>query len=289
SFDPSEDYIPAIVGLEHLRSPAPLFPGMVFELTSFSPVPPHAPRSRRFIVAGYFKTGLYELDSNGVILRLEDADEFLALRGEDGELRVSAVRVTVDNEHRSEAGLLALRDRIESTLSKHDMLFLDVETWREARAAILQAVLMEKFIVSIILGVVILFAGFMIFIILTVQAVERSRDIGVLISLGATPRHIGAIYFLIGFTLCVVGTVLGAIYGIGFAVWINPIQRWIDLLTGYEVFPKDLYYLDRIPVEFNPQDLIFIIIPTVAASLIASLIPAIRAARRDPLVSLRTR
>lgn len=286
---PDENTIPAIVGLEHIRPPQVLLPGMTFELTSFSPVPPHAPKSRKFVVAGYFKTGLYELDAQGIILRLEDADRFLDLRGEDGNLRVSAVRVTADEAHADEADLVALRERIEAKLADAGFLFLDVQTWREARASLLQAVSMEKFIVSIILGVVILFAGFMIFIILTVQAVERSRDIGVLVSLGATPRHIGSIYFLIGIALCLGGTVLGAIYGVGFAVWINPIQRWIKILTGFEVFSQDVYYLDRIPVRFNPQDLVFIIIPTVAASLIASLIPAIRAARRDPLVSLRTR
>jgi lipoprotein-releasing system permease protein len=145
----------------------------------------------------------------------------------------------------------------------------------------------EKFIVSIILGVVILFAGFMIFIILTVQVVEKSRDIGVLQSIGATSRGIASIFFTIGLSICLVGLFLGAVYGVAFAMSVNTIQRWVKLLTGLEVFPADIYYLDRIPVRFQPEDVLFIIIPTLAASLLASVVPALRAARKDPAVAVR--
>jgi lipoprotein-releasing system permease protein len=135
--------------------------------------------------------------------------------------------------------------------------------------------------------VVILFAGFMIFIILTVQVVERTRDLGVLQSIGSSSRGIAGIYFMIGSGLCLAGTLLGTAYGIGFSLWINTIQRWIKLLTGYELFPADVYYIDKIPVRFSPDDFLFIIVPTVAASLLASIVPALRAARKDPVVALR--
>ena len=281
-----ELHLPAILGSESLRQ-RQMIPGDPFELTSFSPVPPYALRTHSFFVVGYFKTGLYELDARGIILRLEDADRFLELRGESGKLQVSGLRIRVDEDYEDEDELIALREEVERTLDDNDVLFVKAQTWREKRDALLQAVRMEKTIISIILGVVILFAGFMIFIILTVQVIERARDIGVLQSIGTTPRGIATIYFLVGSSLCLLGTVLGTIYGVGFARFINTIQRWIKLLTGYEVFPPDVYYLDKIPVSFKPEDLFFIIIPTVAASLIASLVPALRAAKRDPAISLR--
>ncbi|MEM7231975.1 MAG: FtsX-like permease family protein [Planctomycetota bacterium] len=285
------NFSPAIVGSESLRQEGLLL-GSRFELTSFSPVPPHEPRSKNFIVVGYFKTGLYDLDAKGIMLDMRTADEFLNLRGDrpqenDGALRVSAIRTRVAPEWDNEEKMKELRGEIEVALKDNKILFTKVQTWREARNALLQAVKVEKFLVSIILGVVILFAGFMIFIILTVQVVERSRDIGVLISIGATARGIALSYFVIGFSLCSIGTFLGVIYGFGFAKYINTIQRWIKLLTGYEVFPQEVYYLDSIPVSFNPQDIFFIIVPTVAASLVASLVPAMRAASKDPIVTLR--
>ena len=284
---PDEELVPCLVGSESLPGDL-LLPGSRLELTSFSPVTQEV-RTGQFLVVGYVKTGLYEVDSKGIVLRLDDADRFLGLSGDEGKRQVSAVRTRVSEAYDDEARLIELREGVEKSLDSAGVYFVKTQTWREARRALLQAVQMEKFIVSLILGVVILFAGFMIFIILTVQVIERGRDIGVLNSLGANARGIASIYFIIGFSLCLAGTALGTIYGVSFSFYVNTIQRWIKLLTGLEIFPEDVYYLDHIPVKFNPSDLLFIIVPTVAASLIASIIPALRAARKDPVVSLRNK
>ncbi|MDE0737822.1 MAG: FtsX-like permease family protein, partial [Planctomycetota bacterium] len=161
------------------------------------------------------------------------------------------------------------------------------ETWRETRATLLNAVKAEKIIVSIILGVVILFAGFMIFIILTVQVVEKGRDIGILQSIGATSTGVANLFFFAGTSICLSGLTLGTLFGISFGMGINTFQRWVHLLTGLEIFPQDVYYLDHIPVKFRLEDLAFIIITTVVVSLLASLIPARRAAKKLPTEGLR--
>ena len=75
--------------------------------------------------------------------------------------------------------------------------------------------------------------------------------------------------------------------GVSFGLSINTIQRWVHLLTGQELFPQDVYYLDHIPVKFLPEDLAFIILTTVAVSLLASIIPARRAAKKLPTEGLR--
>ena len=280
-----DELVPCLVGSESLPGDL-LLPGSRLELTSFSPVTQEV-RTGQFLVVGYVKTGLYEVDSKGIVLRLDDADRFLGLSGDDGKRQVSAVRTRVSEAYDNEASLIELREGVEKSLDAAGVYFVKTQTWREARRALLQAVQMEKFIVSLILGVVILFAGFMIFIILTVQVIERRpRHRGPEFTGGRPARGIASIYFIIGFSLCLAGTVLGTIYGVSFSFYVNTIQRWIKLLTGLEIFPEDVYYLDHIPVKFNPSDLLFIIVPTVAASLIASLIPALRAARKDPVVSL---
>ena len=277
---------PIVVGIEAFRNES-LLPGKVIRLTSFSP-DVREPIEDEFLIAGFFKTGLYEIDAKGIIIRMEDAEGFLKLRDEAGDLSVSGIRIAVDEGHESPEALVALREKIETKLAEENVLFVETQTWREARAQLLNAVKVEKVIVSIILGAVILFAGFMIFIILTVQVVDKSKDIGVLQSLGATTRSIAAIYFTIGASLCLLGTILGTAYGIAIACSINGIQRWVKLLTGLEIFPDDVYYLDRIPVKFRPDDLAYIILATLATSLLASLLPAIRAARRNPTEGLRS-
>jgi ABC-type lipoprotein release transport system permease subunit len=276
---------PAVVGLECYRREL-LLPGDRIQLTSFSPVT-NTTAEGEFLVVGYFKTGLYELDAKGIVLPLSDAADFLQLHDDEGDIRVSGARVTADERHADGPALLELRNAIDRTLAENGILLVRTQTWREARQSLLQAVRVEKSIVSIILGVVILFAGFMIFIILTVQVVEKSRDIGVLQSLGGTSRGIAAVFFTVGLNLCVAGTLLGAAYGVALALHINTLLRWLRLLTGLEIFPEDVYYLDHIPVRFQAEDLLFIIIPTVAASLLASVIPALRATRKDPAAALR--
>ena len=274
-----------VVGQEALRREH-ILPGSIVYLTGYSPVT-NLPRTKRFIVAGYFKTGLYELDSRGILMDWSSGDEFLGLRTEEGVPLASGVRAAVAPDFEDEEGLKAIRSRVQEAVERAGVLFTRTLTWREERAALIQAVRVEKAIMSLIIGMVVLFSGFMIFIILTLQVVEKTRDLGVLQSMGATSGGIVALYVSIGMTLCTFGATLGAAYGVTFCWGVNTIQRWIKLLTGYEVFPSTVYYLDTIPVRFQPWDLVFIIVPTLVVGLIASLVPALRAARNDPVVALR--
>ena len=283
---------PIIIGAECFRRVDPylladdFLPGSVIRLTSFT-ADGARPAEQDFLIVGYFKTGLYELDSKGIFLRLEDANRFLNLTDSNGNEKVSGIRVAVKPGHSGPRPLQVLKRTIEAELEKAGALFVKIQTWREARATLLNAVRAEKIIVSIILGAVILFAGFMIFIILTVQVVEKSRDIGILQSVGATGRGVAQLFFFAGTSICLGGLTLGTLFGVSFGLGLNTLQRWIHLLTGLEVFPQDVYYLDHIPVKFLPEDLAFIILTTVVVSLLASLIPARRAAKKLPTEGLR--
>lgn len=287
---------PVLVGTESLRPLRRdlLLPGEAVALTAYSPTT-QLPATRRFTVAGYFKTGIYELDSRGILMSMDVADDFLGLTltdpepgGESGSSRiVSGVRVSARPELRGETELRKLRARVEEALDREGIFFVRTQTWREERSSLLQALKVEKALTSFILGITVLFGGFMIFLILTVQVVEKHRDIGVLQSMGVTQWGAAGLFFRMGMTLCFLGTTIGAAYGLGFAYFVNTIQRWIKLLTGLEVFPLTVFYMDEIPVEFHIEDLLYIIVPTVVASLIASLLPAYRAARKSPVDALR--
>ena len=93
----------------------------------------------------------------------------------------------------------------------------------------------------------------MIFIILTVQVVEKTRDIGVLQSMGATPWGTAGVFFRIGMVLCFVGTIIGGLYGLGFAYFVNDIQRWVRAAHGDRSLPVDdlLHGRDTGPVRFG--------------------------------------
>ena len=276
---------PVVMGLEVIRREF-LLPGAIVSLTGYSPGT-KLPCTGRFLVAGYFKTGLYELDASGIIMEWSAAREFLGLEDEEGVELASGIRVAVDPKLRHPEGLEDVRAAVEVRLEQEDVLFTRTQTWREERASLIGAVQVEKAIMSLIIGMVVLFSGFMIFIILTLQVVEKTRDAGVLQSMGATPAGVATIFLSIGIILSFAGAAIGTAYGVGFAAIVNTVQRWIKLLTGWEVFPPHVYYLDRIPVRFEPWDLALIIGPTVLVGLIASIVPAVRAARKDPVAALR--
>ncbi|MBI4601952.1 MAG: ABC transporter permease [Planctomycetes bacterium] len=276
---------PAIlVGAEAFRRY--VLPGDTVQLTAFSPST-QTPRTGEFTVAGYFKTGIYELDSLGLILDRAAARGFLGLVLPDGRETASGLRIEVEPGRSSEEGLREVQEAVRAALDQAGVPFVRVLTWRDEKSSLLDAVRTEKFLMSFILGVIILFSGLMMFIILTLLVVEKTRDLGVLQSLGVTPRGIQAIFVRIGAALCLGGTAIGVAYGLGFAFGVNTIQRWITLLTGLEVFPRNVYYLDRIPVRFEVLDLALIIAPTVLVSFLGAQIPALRAARKDPVVALR--
>ncbi len=275
---------PIVVGLESLLRDY-LLPGSLISLTAYSPTT-FTPVTQEFIVAGYFKTGIYELDVNGILMGLDVADGFLSLSAGARPV-ASGVRVSVAPEVRGERELAEVSESIRTALDENDIFFARTRTWREEKAQLLRALKIEKGLTSLILGISVLFGGFMIFIILTVQVVEKTRDIGVLQAMGVTRWGSAGIFLRMGLVLCVSGTVLGAVYGIGFAYFVNTIQRWIWLLTGTEVFPLTMFYMDRIPVEFKLLDIVLIIVPTVLIGLAASFLPAYRAVQKQPIDAIR--
>ncbi len=283
--DPPKEVLPPILaGREALREG--LYPGKRISLTAFSPTT-QRPVSREFRVVGYFKTGIYELDWKGLLMSMDVADEFLGLQTDRGQKLASGVRIAAEPDRRDDASLAGLRDEIRELLERERVFFSTTRTWFDEKAALLQALKVEKALTGLILGLTVLFGGFMIFIILTVQVVEKTRDIGVLQSMGATQWGAASIFLRMGVVLALVGTLIGSVYGLGFAYFVNTIQRWVKLLTGYEVFPLTVFYMDRIPVQFHASDLLSIILPTVVVATICSALPAWRAARKKPVDALR--
>ncbi|HVR73844.1 MAG TPA: FtsX-like permease family protein [Planctomycetota bacterium] len=276
---------PVLLGKEALKRDF-VFPGEVVRLTAYSPTT-QGPCTMDFLVAGYFKTGLYEVDSQGIFLERAAAREFLHLTLPDGGEVASGVRIDVLPSLKGDEDLRQVQEAVEAAIDEAGVPFARVLSWKDEKASLLDAVQVEKALMSVILGVIILFGALMMFIILTVLVVEKTRDVGVLQSLGATPAGVAAVFFRIGVTLCLAGTAIGTVHGVVFALSVNIIQRWIKLLTGWEVFPQKIYYLDGIPVRFEPSDLAWIIVPTVLASLCAAFVPASWAAKKDPVVSLR--
>jgi len=296
---------PIVVGVQAVVEPRPLIRlGSLIRLTTYSPQKGEL-REGEFLVVGAFHTGLFEVDLRTVYMPLTAACEFVGLYDptlpdesgfEAGGYRVSGVGIAIDgyDVHKNEV-ISAIYERVLPKYSfrvlrgsKISSLFdPHVFTWEQRKHNLLQAVKIEKSIVSLIIGILMIFVGAIIFLILTLNVTEKRRDIGILKAVGARAESVFTIFLLHGATICVTGLVLGFFAGLEFCHHINQIHDLIHQYTGFQLFPPDIYYMDRIPVAIKPADLAVITGLTVLFGFLGSLLPARWAARQDPIQAIR--
>ena len=162
-----------------------------------------------------------------------------------------------------------------------------VNTWWDKQAPLLQAVNIERYIQVIIMTLMVVIAGFSILAILWLMVKEKTRDIGILMSLGATRIGIVSIFLLNGLMIGITGSVLGLALGWTMSANLNWIEDKIFEWTGWQAFPPSIYYLDRLPHVEDPGKFTVMALFACAVSLAAALWPAIKASRLDPIEALR--
>jgi ABC-type lipoprotein release transport system permease subunit len=162
----------------------------------------------------------------------------------------------------------------------------NIDTWEDQQSTFLEAVAMERFLMALILSLILVVAEFFVFAIVTTVVKERSRDIGILKSIGFTGRQICTAFLLVGLAIGTVGAAIGVVGGLLFADNINAIKDGIEWLTGYNPFPPTIYYFSEIPSRITPLSVLLTAGGAVVCSLIFSLVPALRAARLDPVRTL---
>ncbi len=145
----------------------------------------------------------------------------------------------------------------------------------------------ESAILNVLLFLIIAVAGFGILAIFFMIVVEKTKDIGILKSLGASSGGIMSIFLSYGLALGIVGSGVGVIFGLAFVKHINRIESWITWITGRKVFDEKIYYFPEIPTLVNPVMVVWVAIGAMAIAVLASILPARRAARFHPVEALR--
>jgi lipoprotein-releasing system permease protein len=147
---------------------------------------------------------------------------------------------------------------------------------------ILFALKTEKMVMFIILTLIVLVAAFGIASTLFMVVMEKTKDIAILKSMGATGRSIMRIFVLEGLIIGVTGTLVGVMGGLLVALNLEPIVGFVQRVTGFELFSKDVYYLDRFPSQVIPGDVLLISVTAVIISFLATLYPSWQASRMAP-------
>ena len=145
----------------------------------------------------------------------------------------------------------------------------------------------EKRVMFILLALAIVVAATNIISTLIMKVMEKTRDIGILKSIGATSFTMAIVFILLGLLIGVVGTALGVGAGLGLTLKLSAIESWISQVFGYKLFPPDIYYFQEIPVKVNFFDITVIALCAIILSIVSAWYPAWKAARLNPVDALR--
>lgn len=231
---------------------------------------------KAFIVAGMFKSGMYDFDKNYVYIPITVAQELVGSKEKNA---VTGISIKLDDYRHANQ----VRNRLQDALGFEYY----VQTWEDARRTFLTAVMMERRVMAFILFFIIMVAGFNILAILTMIVLEKSRDIGILKALGATTQGIMSIFLLNGFLIGSIGACIGTAIGLSIILRINWLENILYNLTGWKPFPPDIYYFNQIPTIISPGSITLTAVIAIFSSVIFSIYPAFRAARLNPVETLR--
>jgi len=232
------------------------------------------PRMKKFAVVGIFESGFYEYDSTLAYLSLRNCQDFLQM-GDS----VTGIDIKVDDIYKADS----IARRIQSKLG----FPFWANNWMQMNKNLFAALKLEKRVMFIILSLIVLVAAFNIISALIMIVMEKSKDIAILKSMGATSRSIMKIFVYQGLIVGVIGTFLGCIAGLSVALNLQKVSLFVEKIFHFKILPGDVYYLSELPSQVNYGDVIVIIIGTLIVCFLSTIYPSLRASRLDPAEALR--
>nr|WP_244999724.1 lipoprotein-releasing ABC transporter permease subunit [Brevundimonas nasdae] len=229
---------------------------------------------KTYYIGGLFRSGAADYDRAFMFMPLEQQQLFF---GKEGVWEV--IEIKVANADKVGDMTAAVRDAAGPGAIVTD--------WRERQAAFYGALKVERVAMSIILGMVVAIAALNIISGIVMLVKNKTKDIAILRTIGASPSSILRVFFMAGSMIGIAGTIAGLILGLLFCLNIGAIQHALEWVFQTKLFNSDVYMLDAIPAEVDPVDVIWITVWATFMSCIASLIPSWVATRIDPIEALR--
>ena len=237
--------------------------------------------SDTFTIVDFYESKMSEYDSNFVFVPIAALQRMRGmLDPQTGIPSVNSIQIKLQDG----ADLEEVRNRLRKAFPAE---LYAISTWRDKQGPLLSAVDMEMAVLNILLFMIIAVAGFGILAIFFMIVVEKTRDIGILKSLGASASGIAGIFLGYGLFLGLVGAGAGLALGLAITWNINSIRTAVEWFTGQRVFDPSIYYFFKIPTIVHPATIAWIIAGAVAIAVASSVLPAVRAARLHPVEALR--
>jgi lipoprotein-releasing system permease protein len=232
------------------------------------------PRIKSYKIAAVFEIGMSEYDAAFVFMPLPEAQAYFNRAGD-----VTAIEVYTDNPDRIERSR-----KLVAEAANRPIFMID---WRQRNATFFNALQVERNVMFLILTIIVVVAAFNITSGLIMLVKDKGRDIGILRTMGVTQGAIMRVFMMTGASVGVVGTLVGFLLALTVCLNIESIRRFVSWLTNTELFSPELYFLSKLPADLDAGETTAVVVMALALSLLATLYPAWRAARLDPVEALR--
>ena len=231
------------------------------------------PKQLNFKVAGIFNTGFLEFDQNIIFVNIEDA---LAI---------------FDKENKDQNVEIYLKDPLKANSYKNKIQKINqnyfVYTWSDLNKTLFSALKVERNVMFIILSLIVVVAAFNIISGLTILIKNKTKEIAILKTLGLSDKSIKKIFFLTGLTIGFSATLSGIVLGILFSINIEKMRIFLSSIFSFEIFPSDIYFLDKLPSEINLSSIVIIFFISLLISALASYLPAMKISKMNTFRALR--
>ncbi len=241
------------------------------KVTAFGSVP----RMRSYHVVALFDIGMYEYDSGFIFMPLAVAQTYFQMPG-----KISNFEVVLKDPSRLSG---TMNDLLQNLRGER----LRLVNWQQSNSNFFNALQVERNVMFLILTLIILVAAFNIISGMVMLVKDKGRDIAILRTMGATRGSILRIFFLAGASIGVLGTLSGLILGVVFCQNIESIRQFIQSLTGADLFNAEIYFLSQLPADLDVNEVVLVCVMSLTLSFLATIYPAWRASRLDPVEALR--
>jgi lipoprotein-releasing system permease protein len=232
------------------------------------------PRIKTYTVAGVFRIGMTQYDTGFIFMPLGEAQLFF-----NSESGVSGVEVMVTDPDND----LSMLPRLRQASGNATRLV----PWQETNSSFFEALQVERNVMFLILTLIILVAALNIVSGLIMLVKDKSGDIAILRTMGASRGAVMRVFLIAGASIGVIGTLLGFLIGVVFCANIESIRQGLSRLTGTTLFDPTIYFLSRMPAEMDAGEVTAVVVMALTLTLLATLYPSWRAARLDPVEALR--